>query len=218
MKMPFKITWRSEIVPLAAVIGAVAVSATSYGSLPERVITHWNFYGQADGWSSRDFHVFFFPILLAGMYALFLFLPAIDPRKERYQEFAGTYNVIRGMIMSVLFLVYLVATLVNLGYDIDVSRTVPLLIGALMIVMGNYMGKLKSNWFVGIRTPWTLSSEKVWQKTHRLGGVLFVLFGLIMMAMPHLTRKYGMILFVIAISVTVLVPIVASYIFYKKEK
>ena len=218
MKSPLKITWKSEIVPLSAVLLSIAVSIASYSQLPEKVITHWNFYGQADGWSSRNFHVMFFPALLAAMYLLFSALPLIDPKKERYAEFSKVYNVFRNLLMAVMFAVFLIATLVNLGYDIDVSRTVSFLIGLMMIVMGNYMGKIKNNWFMDIRTPWTLSSEIVWQKTHRLGGVMFVLFGLILMVTPYLPANIALVLFLAGIFGVVVIPMVASYLFYRKEK
>lgn len=218
MNSPLKITLKSEIIPLIAVIGSVITSVLSYSALPEKVISHWNFAGQADGWSSRNFHVLFFPGLLAAMYILFLVLPMLDPKKERYVEFAKTYNIIRSLIMSVFFIIYLIATLVNLGYDINVSRTISLIIGVMMIVMGNFMGKLKKNWFVGIKTPWTLSSENVWLKTHRLGGWLFMFFGLALIAMPYLPESIGLTLFIVSIVVVVAVPMVASYLFYRDEE
>lgn len=218
MKSPLIINWRSEIIPLTAVAATVVISALSYSRLPETVVSHWNFAGEANGWTTRNFHVIFFPLLMAAMYILFLALPYLDPKKERYLEFAKTYNIIRNLIMLVMLAVYLIATLVNLGYDINIAKTVPLLIGAMMIVMGNYMGKLKKNWFVGIKTPWTLSSENVWLKTHRLGGRMFVLFGLILIVTPYFPASLSMPLFIVGISAVAAVPLVASYFFFKEEE
>jgi len=218
MKLPFKITWKSEIISLSAIAAAIAVSIASYGSLPERVISHWNFAGQADGWSSRNFHVFFFPLLLVALYLMFLLLPLVDPKKERYAEFSKVYSIMRSLFMLVFFSVYLTATLANLGYGVNVGRIVPFIIGVMMIVIGNYMGKIKNNWFVGIKTPWTLSSETVWQKTHRLGGLMFVLFGLIMMVMPYFSQTVAIGLFVCGIIGVTIVPMAASYMFFRKER
>lgn len=218
MKSPLNITWKSEFIPLAAVIASIITSALSYSYLPDRVISHWNFYGEADGWSSRGFHALFFPALLAAMYVLFLILPSIDPKKDRYQDFAGVYNIFRSAIMLVLFAVYLMATLVNLGYDINISQVVPTIIGLMMIVLGNYMSKIKNNWFVGIRTPWTISSDNVWQKTHRLGGLMFTFFGFSLILMPYLPYSAGMTFFIIGVIAVTVVPILASYIFYRNEK
>lgn len=218
MKSPLNITWKSEIVSLVSVAASIAVSALCYSRLPERVISHWNFAGQADGWSSRNFHVFFFPSMLVGMYLLFLILPSIDPKKERYVEFVKIYNIFRSMIVLIFLAIYLVATLVNIGYSINVGLVVPSIIGLMMIVMGNYMGKIKNNWFMGIRTPWTLSSENVWIKTHRLGGLMFVLFGIILILTPWMPQQLGMAAFITGILCVTIVPMAASYFFYKNEK
>lgn len=218
MKSPLNITWKSEIVPALVLVASIVTAIVSYKYLPERVISHWNFSGQADGWSSRSFHTIFFPALIISMYILFLALPNIDPKKERYQEFSKVYNIIRGMMLSVFFLIYLGATLVNLGYNIDIAHSVPALIGVMMIVLGRYMGEIKNNWFVGIRTPWTMSSELVWQKTHRLGAWVFIIFGLILIITPWLPKNIGLFLFAAGIIAVVLVPMIASYVFYRNEK
>jgi len=218
MKSPLNITWKSEIISVITVVATIVTSIISYRYLPEKVISHWNLYGQADGWTSRSFHVIFFPTLIGFMYLLFLVLPNIDPKKERYQEFATVYNIFRSMILSVLFVIYLIATLVNLGYDINVGKLVPLIIGLMFVVMGRYMDRIKNNWFVGIRTPWTLSSENVWQKTHRLGGWMFVIFGVVLIFTPWMPEKVAMFAFIACIISVILVPLVASYVFYAKEK
>jgi uncharacterized membrane protein len=218
MNSPIKPSFKTEAISIVTVIAAIATAVISYEHLPARVISHWNFYGQADAWSSREFHVYFFPALTAGMYLLFLVVPNLDPKKERYQDFIKPYNVFRTTILFVIYLIYLLATLVNVGYEINIAKTVPLLIGGLMIMLGNYMGKIKKNWFVGIRTPWTLSSENVWNKTHRLGGAMFVLFGLTMIITPFLSKVLGLTLFALGIIGITIIPMTYSYILYRREK
>lgn len=218
MNSPLKISFKSEIVSILLVLAGVITSAVSFGRLPARVVSHWNVYGVPDGWMSRELHAILFPGILLGLYLLLLFMPSLDPKKDRYKEFADVYNIFRTLILLVLYLVFLIATLANLGYDISVGKTVPLIIGLLMIVIGNYMGKIKKNWFVGIRTPWTLSSENVWNKTHRLGGWMFVLFGLILITSPFLSPAFIAPLFILGLICAVLIPIIYSYILFKKEK
>lgn len=212
-----KYTFKTEIFPLAVLLACVALSFFFYANSPEIVVTHWNFRGEADGFSPRSFASFFFPGLLVGMYLLFLILPNFDPKKERYQDFAKTYNIFRHLIVGVLAIVYVATGVYNIGYHINIGVIVAWTIGLMMIILGNYMGKIKNNWFMGIRTPWTLSSENVWNKTHRLGGRLFIIFGLIMMVVPFLSETIGMILFFGWAVVLLLGTFVYSYWLYHQE-
>ena len=173
-----KITIKTEWRALLIIIAATALSYWAYPQLPATVASHWNFQGEVDGWMSKNFHSLFFPTLLAIMYLVFSIMPYIDPKKERYAEFAKVYRLMRDAILFVLLGIFTVATFYNLKYSVNVGAIVAGLIGALMVVMGNYFGKIKRNWFIGIRTPWSLSSENVWNKTHRLGGRLFMIWGL----------------------------------------
>jgi len=217
MKNPIPYSPKTEIWPLLILITAIGLSFWAYPQLPERVISHWNFYGQADGWSSREFHAIFFPGLLVAMYALFSLMPKFDPKGERYREFAGVYRLIRNLILLVLFIVFTAATYANLGYAVKIGPIVATAIGLLMIALGNYFGKLKRNWFIGIRTPWALSSENVWNKTHRLGGRLFILWGLGLIIAPWLDPTVALLVLLGGIAVLIWI-VVYSYVLFKKEK
>ncbi|MDD4290324.1 MAG: SdpI family protein [Patescibacteria group bacterium] len=209
---------KKEFIPIIFIIATIIISVVTYNHLPKRVITHWNFQGVADGWSSKNFHTIFFPCLIVFMYIMFYFLPKIDPKKERYKEFETTYLILKTTTIGVLFLIFLIATLVNLGYKIPVSKSVSLIIGLMIILMGKYMSKIKNNYFVGIKTPWTLSSEYVWNKTHKFGAWTFVIFGLIIIISPYLNVKYSTILFLLGILLTVFGTMIYSYILYAKEQ
>ena len=158
------------------------------------------------------------PVLLVVMYFLFELLPKIDPRKENYLEFKKVYSIIKVAIMLVLFSVYILASLSALGYAISISFWVPFIIGLLFIVLENYFGKIRNNYFVGIRTPWTLANEEVWNKTHRLGGKLFILGGLLMMIMDFVTVQVRLPLFNAIILMIAVLPIVYSYFLYRHLK
>ena len=218
MKNPINYSLKTEILPFIILFASVAISVWAYPLLPDMVVSHWNFYGQADGWSSREFHAIFFPLMLFAMYFLFSVMPKFDPRGERYREFAGAYRMMRNCILLILFVVFVVATLSNLGYPINIGTTVSGAIGVLMIVLGNYFGKLKRNYFVGIKTPWTLASENVWNKTHRLGGRLFIIWGFGLVLAPWLAPTVAFVILFGGIVFIITWVMVYSYLAYKKEK
>lgn len=217
-KANLNLTLKSELIPILIILTAVAISIFSYKLLPEQVITHWNMYGEPDGWSSKNFHAFFFPGLLVFIYLLMNILPKIDPKRQRYQEFFNIYLIIRNLMLSTFLVVFIGATLSNLGYNINIGGLVGATIGVLFIIMGNYLGKIKRNWFVGIKNPWTLSSENVWNNTHRLGEKLFVLWGLSIIALPWLAPQASM--WVLLGGALILIGSVTlySYLLYKQEK
>lgn len=216
MKNPINYSIKTEIIPFIILFLTVALSFWAYPLLPDLVVSHWNFYGQADGWSSREFHALFFPGLLLAMYLMFNLMPKFDPRSERYQEFAGVYLIMRNFIMLILFVIFIAATLSNLGYAINIGGTVAGAIGLLMIVLGNYFGKLKRNYFVGIKTPWTLASENVWNKTHRLGARLFIIWGIGLMLAPWLAPTIAMIILFGGLIFMLAWLSIYSYVLYKK--
>ena len=218
MKNPIKYSLKTEIWPGLILLLVIILGLWSYPQLPSVVVSHWNFYGQPDGWMSREFHVIFFPLMLIGMYIMFNLMPKFDPKSERYQEFAGVYLIIRNAILLVLASVFAAATFSNLGYAINIGATVAGVIGLLMIILGNYFGKLKRNWFVGIRTPWSLSSENVWNRTHRLGGRLFMIWGLALIMSPWLAPTLAFIILFGGIIVIMSWVMIYSYLLYKKEQ
>ncbi|HNX10605.1 MAG TPA: SdpI family protein [bacterium] len=218
MKMPLKMSLKTEIIPLLFVVGAIVLAAVSYSALPDRVASHWNFQGVADGYSSKMFQTIFLPSLLLIMYVLFWVLPALDPKKENYTKFANTYHVIKALIIGTLTIVFAATTLANLGYNINIGKTIAAVIGIMMIIIGITMQNLKDNWFVGVRTPWTMSSPTVWKKTHKLSTYSFIIFGIIIIIAPYLPMVLAGWLFLAGVAIAVLGPIVYSYLAYKQEK
>ena len=115
-------------------------------------------------------------------------------------------------------LIFFLTNLTAIGYNINISTYIPLLVGLLFIIIGNYMGKIKMNWFMGIRTPWTLSSEETWNKTHQLGGKLFMISGLLIAIQVFLPEKYALPIFILAIANILIGTIFGSYLIYLKTK
>jgi uncharacterized membrane protein len=171
-----KFTWYAII---AVIILTFGLTIAVYPSAPDLVASHWNAAGEVNGYMSKFWGLFLVPFIMTGFVALLAFLPRIDPHKENYEKFLGYYE---GFIL--LFALFLMAIQVqivlwSIGYQISPNITFPLLVGALFIYIGFLLGHAEQNWFVGIRTPWTLSSKTVWKKTHELGGKLFVIAGII---------------------------------------
>lgn len=218
MKYPLKLSVRSELIPFVLIVGAWILSIYFYMHFPDKVPTHWNVQGEVDGWSSKSFGAFMLPAIMTGTYLLFLVFPILDPKKERYQEFFKPFWVFRVALIAIFFALYVLTGLAGLGFSIPIGIMVPALIGGMFIVIGNYFGKVKSNWLFGIRTPWTLSSETVWNKTHRLGGKMFIIGGVLLLFMGLLPSSWVMPVFILVIILAALVPMVYSYLEYRKEE
>jgi uncharacterized membrane protein len=218
MSNPIKPTLKSEIFALVLILITVVSAVYFYNNLPARIITHWNFAGQPDGWGSSKVQSVALPSMVVGMYLLFLALPYFDPKKDRYEQFAKTYHIFKNLLLALFVIIFFITGLSNLGYNVPVGVIIPLLIGLMFIIMGNYFGKIKPNWFMGIRTPWTLSSEEVWNKTHRFGGKMFILAGLLMIAEIFLPLSWKLPIFIIMMVILLFGTTGYSYVVYLQEK
>lgn len=218
MSNPIKPTVKTEFFPVLLIILTLVSAVYFYNNLPERIATHWNFAGEVDAYGSSKVQTIVLPLALVGMYLLLLLLPYLDPKKERYEQFSKVYHIFKDMILALFVVVYFVIGLNGLGYNLPVGVIIPFLIGLLFIVIGNYMSKIKMNWFMGIRTPWTLSSEEVWNKTHRFGGKIFILSGFLMMAETVLPLSWKLPIFIAMLVILLGGTIGYSYVVYLQEK
>lgn len=201
------------IVIIAALLSAVVI----YNYLPNRIPMHWNDEGQIDGYGGRG-SIFLFPLLGLGIYAGMLFSPLIDPRRANYAKFRGPYRVIRAILAIFSIVAYAVVAAASLGYVVKMDFIMPLGISLMFIVMGNYMGKIRHNYFLGIKTPWTLASEDVWIKTHRLGGRLWVIAGIIGAIGAFIGGKWAFAFALIPIIAASIISVVYSYILYARSQ
>ncbi len=217
MTNPVKPTLKTEILPLLILVAAIISSFYFYSHFPEKVPTHWNFAGEVDDWGSRAI-AFVIPAVMVGIYILFLVFPFLDPKKEKYEQFSKVYHVFKGVMILFMAMLYFATSLNILGYNLPIGIIVPVGVGVLFIIMGNYMGKIKSNWFFGIKTPWTLSSEEVWNKTHRFGGKMFMLGGVLIALDSFSPIDWRLPIFIIAIIIVLLGTVGYSYLVYLKEK
>lgn len=155
--------------------GMLAAAFILYPLLPERVPVHWNWKGEVDGYGTRLQGAFTAPLLALGIYLLMLVTPLIDPRRKNYARFAGAYRLLRWGFVLFMAGIYSVWMAAALGYPVDIGLAVKMGISLLFLAIGNVMGQVRHNYFVGIKTPWTLASEEVWQRTHRLAAKVWVL-------------------------------------------
>ncbi len=160
------------------IVAQLLVGIFLYPRMPERVAIHWGLSGNADGYGSKFLGLFLIPIVSVVILPLFLVLPRIDPSRG-IQRFREGYDWF--VLGFVAFMAYIhgVTMAWNLGLRLDMMRMLAPALGAMFYGIGALMGRSKLNWFVGIRTPWTLSDEKVWDATHKLGGRLFKACGVL---------------------------------------
>jgi uncharacterized membrane protein len=205
-------------IPLLIVAAAFIASAVVYPGLPDRIPTHWNLAGQPDDWSNRTWGAWALPIFLLGMWALVQVLPRIDPRGANYAKFGGAFEGIIVSVMLFMLALHLVVLRASLGYAVQMQRIIPIGIGVLFIVIGNLLPRARPNWFVGIRTPWTLSSDRVWEKTHRFGGRVFVVAGILITIAGFLLAQWAhAVLFTVVLTCAATV-LIYSYLEWKREQ
>ena len=196
----------------------LVVALWAYPRLPERIPTHWNLEGEVDGWSAR-WMVFFPPAMGLLMLVLMPVLRRIDPRRANYDRFEPTFWLVINVIIAFMFVPHLMTIGAALGWPLPATdRVLVGAVGVLFILLGNYMPRVKSNWWMGIRTPWTLSSESVWRSTHRLGGRMFVVGGVVMILSLALTPEARVAALITAVVLSALVPAVWSYMAWRRER
>jgi uncharacterized membrane protein len=209
---------RSRWFGLVVAVLAAAVSVWAYGRLPETVATHWNLQGTPDGYSSRLWAVAIMPLVTLGLTGLFNVLPKVDPRRENYAKFLGSYWLIANAILVFTGTAHALILANGLGYSVQVDRLLPVGVGLLLVFLGNYLTRVEPNWFIGVRTPWTLSSDTVWRKVHRTAGWLFVIGGLVIAAGAFAPKNAFMPLFTVTIIVAAGIPVVQSYVLWRREQ
>lgn len=210
-------SYRREIPQLVVILAMLAVAVAVWPLAPERLPVHWNLAGEVDRYGGRFEALFVMPIVAAGIYLLLLFLPRIDPGRANYESFAKTYALIRTAILAMLAFFYACMLLAGFGFRVDMQLLTPAAVGIVFCVLGNVAGKIRPNWFVGVRTPWTLSSRESWNKTHRLAGRLFIILGLMLIAVGFIPGPTSLVV-VIGVGILMLVWLVVySYMIWRTD-
>ena len=218
MISPIKANFKTEWFSLSLILISIISGFYFWQNFPARVASHWGINGQADGYSGPLLAAFMLPLMMLAMYIVFIIVPYLDPKKDQYLAFASIYHKFKDLMISFIFILYFLTGLNGLGYHIDVALYVPVMVGALFIVIGRLLKNVKMNWFMGIRTPWTMSSETVWDKTHELSSRVFIISGLLMAATVLVTAKLKIVLFILAIALIIFALPIYSYILFIREK
>ncbi len=204
----------ADALCLLFVGAAVAVAIFLYPALPEQIPTHWNARGEVDDYTAKPWGVIILPLSAAFVWGLMKVIPVISPKGFRTTTFRGVINIFQVAIVAFLSAVAILVLLEARGANVYINNVILLGVGILFIVLGNYMGKIRKNFFIGIRTPWTLASDEVWARTHRLGGWLFILGGTLVIVGGFLRRDPLWMVFVIG--GIAIVPVVYSYVIYRR--
>lgn len=212
-----RVTWKTELPQWLLIAGMFLLAAISWDSAPDEIPVHWDLSGRADVYAGRLVGLLLLPLLALGMYFLLLIMPRLDPKRANYEYFSGAYLIVRTVIIVILAGLYLLVNLAAYGRQPDILLVVPILIGGLLIVAGSVMGKLRPNWFVGIRTPWTLSSRLSWRKTHRLGGWLFVAVGFVFVVAGVASSTTAFVLALILLIAVTVWLVVYSYLVWRGD-
>ena len=173
-------TRTTTIIVLILILTATVAGLLLWNRLPDQMASHWNINDQVDGYMSKIWGVFMMPLITLGMFVLFLVVPSIDPLKANVAQFRGEFNLFIVLIVAFMLYIHALTLAWSLGYtDFKMSTSMLPAMGLLFIFIGFMLRKAKRNFFIGIRTPWTLSSDTVWDKTHQLGAVLFMASGVL---------------------------------------
>ncbi len=209
--------WRTEWPMWLVLAGTIAYSLASWNAVPDRFAVHWNLAGEPDGFAGRAQGLLALPLTALALYAVMLVLPRVDPGRANYESFAGAYRTIRLLVLLVVAVAQVCLVIGARGTLVALPTVTLLAVGALCVVIGNLLGKLRPNWFAGIRTPWTLSSKESWLRTHRVGGWAFVADGLLIMAMAAARIESAKAAAIAVMAATALGLAIYSYVVWRGD-
>ena len=172
-------TKTATITIIVMIALAFLVGIALYPQMPDTMPSHWNAAGEVNGYMSKFWGLFLMPLISLGIFLLFLAIPRIDPLKANIAQFIKSYNLMMVLLTGYMLYVYALTLLAALGYQFNMTTMLLPAMGILFILIGFLIGNAKRNFFVGIRTPWTFSSDTVWAKTHQLGKWTFIGAGVV---------------------------------------
>ena len=208
----------TTIIVLVLVLAATIAGLTLWNRLPDQMASHWNVYDQVDGYMSKFWGVFLMPLISLGMFLLFLVIPNIDPLKANIAQFRDAFNLFIVLIVGFMVYVYALTLLWNLGYtNFGLGKAMMPALGVLFIFVGYMLRKAKRNFFIGIRTPWTLSSDRVWDETHRIGAILFTISGVLALLGSFIGGITAFVMLMVPILGSAIFLVIYSYILYQRE-
>lgn len=211
-------TRNTSIIVLILIAISIVAGVLLWNQLPDQMASHWNANDQVDGYMPKFWGVFMMPLIVLGMYVLFLVIPGIDPLKANIAQFRDAFNLFIVLISVFMLYIHGLTLAWSLGYqDFKMSAAMLPFMGVLFIFIGYMLRQAKRNFFIGIRTPWTLSSDTVWEKTHQLGSILFMVSGVLAIIGSFLGGELAFWLFFVPLMGSALFLVIYSYILYRSE-
>ena len=211
-------TCLTTIIVLLLILGATVAGALLWNQLPDPMASHWNVNDQVDGYMSKFWGVFMMPLVTLGMFLIFLVVPNIDPLKANIAQFRETFNLFIAFMVGFMVFIHVLTLRWNLGYmNLDIGQAMLPAMGLFFIVIGSLLRKVKRNFFIGIRTPWTLSSDTVWEKTHQLGAVLFMASGVLAVVGGFIGGNIAFWMLFAPLMGSTIFLLVYSYVLYQRE-
>jgi len=208
----------TTLIVLISILGATIAGVSLWNRLPDQMASHWNVNDQVDGYMSKSWGVFLMPLITLGMFLLFLVIPNIDPLKANIVQFREAFNLFIALIVGFMVYIYALTLLWNLGYtNFGLGQAMMPALGVLFIFAGYMLRKAKRNFFIGIRTPWTLSSDRVWDETHRIGAMLYTLSGILALLGSFFGGPIASVLLMGPLLGSTLFLVIYSYVLYRRE-
>lgn len=203
------------IISSIVILLPILIGLFIWNFLPDRIVTHWNFNGEADGWSGKGFTVFGLPMILFVAHWVCVIFSSFDPKNKEQSRKVSSMVLWIMPVISLLMcsLTYAIA----LGYEINIIVGVRILFGLMFLIFGNYMPKCKQNHTIGVRVKWTLHNEENWHKTHRFSGRLWVAGGVFILATLFIPLDSFAYFFLPLVLVMAFGPMIYSYVYYKKQ-
>lgn len=204
--------WKVLLLTSVIILLPVLAGMVMWDQLPDRMPTHWNMQGEIDGWSSKPFAVFGLSLLMLGVQWLCVFATGMDPKRDSHSE--KILHLVFWIIPVLSVVLYTLTYMAALGREVRMETVMPVLIGLLLTLVGNYLPKCRQNYTIGIKIPWTLNSEENWNRTHRFAGRLWVVCGFVVM----FTGFFGSFRWTLPVMIVMVAgPMVYSYLLYRRQ-
>ena len=205
-----KINKKLLIITTVIILLPMVIGLLLWEQLPAEIPVHWGVNNEPDGWASKPFTVFGMPVLLAALHVFGLFVTFADPKKNNIGKKA--IGLVYWIVPAISLFAMSASYAYTLGKEVNIGMICSLLLGIMIVVLGNYLPKAKQNYTFGYKIPWTLNSEENWNKTHRLAGWIMVIGGIILIINAFFLFEWVLV----SVSILALLPIAYSYILYKK--
>ena len=212
-----KTNWKAETPSLVVLALMWGLVAWAWGRVPDHMPVHFGASGAADRIGGRGEGLLLTPSVTSFFYVLLLAWPHLDPRKERFAQFVRPYRLVRLAVLAFFLVLQATTVAIALGSKVNIDGVTSAAAGIAIALLGNYLPKIQPNWIIGVRTPWTLSSDLSWQRTHRLAGPMLVASGILTLITALVRPGASTYVMLTSLLLTGLVSAVYSYLVWRRD-